>query len=67
MDHAWKLKYSLHYIDYSEDILVIFQGLSILFVRSHQKLTMKIGLIIFLTKFRISMIFQSSRHFSGIF
>ena len=58
MDHAWKLKYSLHYINYAEGIVVIFQGLSILFVRSHHKLTMKIGLRFFWLKFEFLWFFK---------
>ena len=50
MYHAWKLKYSLHYINYAEGIVVIFQALLILLVRSHQKLIAKIGLGFFSNK-----------------
>src|SRR6266508_5756432 len=66
-EHTGKLKYSLYSTNYCEGILVIFQALSILFVRFHQELTVKIGLGFFLTKTRISMNLQSSRYFSGIF
>src|SRR6266508_3210767 len=57
MDHARKLKYSLHLTNYCEGILVIFQPLSIFLVRSHQKLTMKIGFHNFPIRFGISMDF----------
>jgi len=51
--NAGKFKYSLHLMNYCGGILVIFQVIPILFVRSHQYLTVKIGLGFFGPKFEL--------------
>ena len=58
MYRAGKIKNRLHLTNYYEGILVIFQLLSILLVRSCQKLTVKIGLGFFWLKLEFLWILE---------